>query len=200
MLPRTHDLGREHSHGPRSVLQLVAGQLGHQPAGVFAVKAPVDVPFQFGRRNLPPPVVVAIPVVADIHHGTELALAHRFHDPDILGIEQPLLSHEKYLPRRPALPVHVETLLHGIGHGLLAKHVLPRPEGVERHPVMQVQRHGDDDGIDLRILQQAAVVVVALRPGSDPRRLVEVVRIVVAKGRDLGIDDRQQVAHVVLPA
>ena len=38
---------------PRSHLDLVAAQLGHQAAGVFLVVPPVDFTLQFGRRDGP---------------------------------------------------------------------------------------------------------------------------------------------------
>ena len=69
------------------------------------------------------------------------------------------------------------------GHRLFAEDMLARGQRVERHPRMPVERRGDNDTVDRRVVEQTAVIRVTLRFGTQLLRRPQVGFVVVALGR-----------------
>ncbi len=159
-MPRSHNLLGEHPQRPRTVLQLMACQFGHQAARILAVKTPVYAPFQLRRGNITTPVVITIPVVAYAHNLAYTPFVYHAHGLDVLRVEEALLTDEEHRPELLATVVHTQTILLRIGHGLLAEDPFACLHGIERHRRMQIQRRGYDHTVYIPVLEQLPIVAV----------------------------------------
>ena len=115
-MSRTHNLLGQHTHSPRSILQLMARQLGHKTTRILAVESPVDVTLQLGRGHLTTPVIVSVPVVSHAHNIANHTLVDHLHSLDVLGIEQALLTDEKHTAQLLAAVIYIQRLIKGEGH------------------------------------------------------------------------------------
>ena len=176
----------------------MAGQFGHQAAGVFVVQAPVDAALEFRRGHFPPPVVVAVPVVADAHDLADRPVVHEFHRLHVLGVVQPLLAdHEDAVPFLPGA-VHGAQLLGRMGHRLLTEGVLPGGQGVDGHLRVHGERRADDDALHFLVLQELPVIRIPLGRRAQGRCRIQVRREVVTQGDDLRRRILEQVHQVEL--
>ena len=184
-----HHTGGQLSDGPRAHLQLVAGQLSHQALGGFAVESPVDQAFQLRRRHLSPPVAIAIPESMHRIDAAKNTLVYHLHHLDIARVEKALLPHEEHPPRVEMLAIDGQRFLHRIGDGLFAIDMLACVKGIHGNLEVRVEWRGNNDAINLLVLQQLAIVLISLRRRYHLQCLVERWLIDVGKSGDftLGI-------------
>ena len=94
----------------------MAAQLGHQATGVFLVVPPVDFTLQFGRRDGPAPVAVAVPERFDPLYFAEHSRTDHFDRLQVDRVEKPLLVDEKDVPRPFMGLVHRQRVRQRPGH------------------------------------------------------------------------------------
>ncbi len=153
------------------------------------------------------PGVVAVPQGADVADVAQLAGPEQL---DAVGVQQavvPLVADGQDALRLVGGLDHFLALGHVPGHQLLAQDVLAGAQGVDGDRGMQVQRQGDDHGLNVRVGQQLLVVLVdldllglaavdAVEAEARPGRLAGEDALAVGRP-DVGDGDEVQVVLVV---
>src|SRR5664280_992144 len=184
--------------------KLVAHVLVHVAAGVVPEEAPVDVAVGveihrsgvaqealpedvFGRHigiDGPRPLRFAVRRIA-VHVAVDGGdLAHQFRLVEIDGVPNgagggPLMADLHGMPAGVLLEsrAHAFGVVHGERHGLFLVDVLATGDGGGEVLAVQMLRGGDEDGVDILVIQQAAIVQVGLSGRRDLLDIFQAARI-----------------------
>ena len=114
------------------------------------------------------------------------------------GVDEGVPHHERQLLLRRQLDQFV-ALLRGLGHRLLDEGVLPRLEALLRQLVMEVDRRGDDHGVDFLVADDLLEVLRGLHRGIQLLHVGQPLLVLVADVPDLALRQGTEVPDEVRP-
>src|SRR5208337_862028 len=179
---------------PVGHLYVMRGQLGHESAGIGAVEPPIQAALQAWVRYRVTPVTMAVPVSADLSDLPDLPVAHKLKGAQDEGAEQTLVTDQKDLLAAAVGVGNCLALLNGVSETLLAVDMLAGGKCIQAHARVEIERRGNNDGVQARHIEHLAIIGKALCPFDPHQTGLKVRLVVVAQSGDLNPRGAQQLS------
>lgn len=185
---------------PVGHLDVMGAELGHESAGIGAVKTPIQAALKAGVGDGVAPVAVTVPVCADLSDLPDRAVADKLKGAQDEGVEQALVTDDKDLLAAAVGVGDGLALVDGVSEALLAVDMLAGGKCIEAHARVEIKRRGDEDAVEAGHIEHLAVIGKAFCAFDARQTYLKVRVVVVAQGNDFNSWGAQEMGGEEAPA